>query len=428
MITHENHSIDLDIEYWQITSDMELEFHGSTKDESERQSILIPGLSIKSISIIGSHQITICTKGGGILFLTHLCDTSEADCQQLLNQVNMLIHGNEVDATGILLLQGTKRSREFYGSLVAGIASKVVSVAKDVVNDYARIHEGDSSHNQERAGCNNPEEILTEIDAMVGLHQVKREVRSLVNRLRINEHRKREGLRVSGITNHMVFVGGPGTGKTTMARKIASIYNSLGLLSKGHMIEADRSSMVGGFLGQTAIKTTDLLNRAKGGVLFIDEAYTLKPASTNADEDMYGQEAIDTLLKFMEDNRDDLIVIVAGYEHLMEVFLDSNPGIRSRFNKVLHFQDYTAPELLMIFNELAESSHFTTNNAQDAALRLFEEIVTSKNQSFGNGRAVRNIFEKCIASQADRLASFSNPSRQQLQEITPEDIDSVYLK
>ena len=262
--------------------------------------------------------------------------------------------------------------------------------------------------------------IIDEVNSLIGLDGIKSEISDMINLLRVQQLRKQSGLATPDISKHMVFYGNPGTGKTTIARKIAAIYRSLCILSKGHLVEADRSSLVAGYLGQTAIKTKQVLESALGGILFIDEAYTL---SQGGEQDQYGQEAIDTILKFMEDNRDDLIVVVAGYETRMAAFIDSNPGLKSRFSKYFRFPDYSSAELSAIFADFAKQSNYHLTPSFASTLNRICELMTiRKSVNFGNGRTIRNLFEKCMSNQANRVVLISNPSHNQLVELVAEDL------
>ena len=239
------------------------------------------------------------------------------------------------------------------------------------------------------------------LEELVGLESVKKDVLELSSLMKMQVRRKRENLPEVPVSLHLVFAGNPGTGKTTIARILAEIYRDIGVLSKGQLVEVDRSGLVAGYVGQTAIKTREKIEEAKGGILFIDEAYTLSRG-----ENDFGQEAIDTVLKAMEDMRDDFIVIVAGYTELMEGFIDSNPGLESRFNKYIFFPDYTADELIRIFSSMCKKYGYElTEDAKpilEEKIRLMEE---NKGENFANARDVRNLFEKIVTNQAKRLAS-----------------------
>ena len=260
------------------------------------------------------------------------------------------------------------------------------------------------------------EDLLAELDTYIGLAVVKQEVRDLINMVQVYKLREQHGLPTTDMSLHMVFTGNPGTGKTMMARMMARIYRSLGILSKGQLVEVDRSGLVAGYVGQTALKTQKVIEKAMGGVLFIDEAYALNGKSEND----FGQEAIDTILKAMEDHRDDLVVIVAGYTELMDRFIHSNPGLESRFNRFLLFEDYTPEEMFEIFKMRCGKGYVLAPEAEPLVRDYIAE--ESADPSFGNARGVRNLFEHILVAQNNRLAKLPTVTREDLMTITPDDV------
>ena len=264
------------------------------------------------------------------------------------------------------------------------------------------------------------DEVLAELNSYVGLASVKEEVESLVNLIKVQKMRRDMGIKTTEISNHMVFMGNPGTGKTTVARIVSKIYHGLGVLPTNKYVEVDRGGLVCGYVGQTATRTQEVVEEAMGGVLFIDEAYSL---TVNKGENDFGQEAVDTLLKAMEDHRDDLVVIVAGYTGPMNEFLASNPGLRSRFNKFLYFEDYTPDELVEILEGMASKKQYElTPSAKKEALRYFTDRVAKHEENFANAREARNYLEKAITNQAGRVVKLNKPTKKDLMSLLKEDL------
>lgn len=262
-----------------------------------------------------------------------------------------------------------------------------------------------------------------ELNELIGLEPVKAEVRTLANFVKVQRKREEQGLKNPNMSYHLVFTGSPGTGKTTVARIVARIYKDLGILKKGHLVETDRAGLIGQYVGQTAPKVNAVCNSALDGVLFIDEAYSLTQSDSPND---YGAEAVSTLLKRMEDNRDRLVVIVAGYPNEMKKFIETNPGLQSRFNRYINFPDYSAEELTRIFQLYMKKNEYTMGAEATRYLRSsLENVVQHKDRNFGNARFVRNVFEKVIECQANRLSLKRNPSKQELTEITLDDLKKV---
>lgn len=296
---------------------------------------------------------------------------------------------------------------------------------KEPVSQHSAEEQQESPTVQEAAQEEEPkesiEDLKAELQSYVGLDQIKDEVQDLMNLVTIYQMRRQHDLPVADLSLHMVFSGNPGTGKTMIARLMARIYRTLGILEGGQLVEVDRSQLVAGYVGQTATKTMEVLEKARGGVLFIDEAYTL---SRGGGQD-FGQEAIDTILKYMEDHRDEIVVIVAGYEELMDDFVHSNPGLESRFNRFLHFPDYTGEELMEIFQMRCKKNCYVLAEDAKAALQNYLQNIQQVNQTFGNARGVRNLFEKVLVQQANRLAAVESVTRESLMELTLADVQDA---
>lgn len=263
------------------------------------------------------------------------------------------------------------------------------------------------------------DQALAQLDELVGLEPVKAEVRRFANFVQVNQKRKEQGLKTASITYHMVFSGNPGTGKTTVARIMADIYRTLGIVKNGHLVECDRGGLIAEYVGQTAIKTGNVIDFALDGVLFIDEAYAITDDGSRG----YGPECIATLLKRMEDDRDRLVVIIAGYTDEMKAFIESNPGLKSRFNHYIDFPDYSPEELAQIFRNNATKNQYILSPEADARLLPYIRQATAhRDRLFGNARWVRNLLDAAMVRQADRLSSLENPTREQLMTLLPEDI------
>lgn len=275
----------------------------------------------------------------------------------------------------------------------------------------------------ENSGNGSLESLVEELNLLIGLDAVKQEIHSLVNYVKIQKARTEAGLKSSAMSYHLVFTGNPGTGKTTVARIVAQIYKHLGLLSKGHLVETDRSGLIAEYSGQTAVKVNRVVDSALNGILFIDEAYSL----VGENKDDFGKEAVATLIKRMEDNRDKLVLIIAGYTNEMKKFIETNPGFKSRFNKYVEFPDYTPDEMMAIFNSQSTKLDFSLSNEADTKLQqLISQAYNQRDKTFGNGRFVRNLFEKTVERQANRIAASAELTRELLTTITIEDIPDKF--
>ena len=260
---------------------------------------------------------------------------------------------------------------------------------------------------------------MEELNELIGLEDIKKDVKELVSFMKIQKLRAEKGSKSVPVSLHRVFTGNPGTGKTTIARILARLYKEIGVLSKGQLVEVDRSGLVAGYVGQTAVKTQAKIQEALGGILFIDEAYALAKEGND-----YGQEAIDTILKAMEDHRDDFVVIVAGYTDLMETFINSNPGLKSRFNKYIEFKDYTQEELYQIFMLSCKKYGYTLTEEADKALRaIILHKVLYKDENFANAREMRNLFEAVVTNQATRISEQEDVSDELLNTLEKADFE-----
>ena len=317
----------------------------------------------------------------------------------------------------------SRMGRDFWGAPQPPTPPAAPSAPEGPANAPAKEKAAESAASETAADAPAPEaieDLLAELDGYIGLDAIKKEVRSLINLVKVHQLRRENDLPNTELSLHMVFSGNPGTGKTTIARLMSRVYHSLGILSRGQLVETDRSGLVAGYVGQTAIKTRKVIDSALGGVLFIDEAYAL-----NGEGSDFGQEAIDTLLKAMEDHRDDLVVIVAGYDGLMETFIHSNPGLESRFNRFLHFDDYTLDEMERIFEMQCRKGCYVLDAAAKEPLRALICRENDSGVSFGNGRGVRNLFEQILVQQANRLAAAESVTRDDLVRLTAADVAAV---
>lgn len=316
------------------------------------------------------------------------------------------------DSAGVKKGKAGLRPEDFVTSAEPGFADKnpPAAAASGTAGTEAKI--------EEAAETPKLDELLEQLEALVGLDEVKKEVKSMINLVKVRRLRQENGLPVPPMSLHMVFMGNPGTGKTTVARLIGGLYAAIGALPKGQLVEVDRSGLVAGFVGQTALKTKEVIDSAMGGVLFIDEAYALAEGGEND----FGGEAIDTILKAMEDHREELVVIAAGYTGPMEKFLHANPGLESRFNKYIFFPDYKGEELYAIFRSQVERGGYRlAEDAEEFAREYFDRLYARRDENFGNGRDVRNQFEDMILRHANRVAAMEAPDKEALMLLKKED-------
>ncbi len=333
---------------------------------------------------------------------------------------------NDNDVTNLTL----KPAGSYLNSLsdfadLLGTIEKADTAAKELLKETSGAHDGSATKPTAEKAPDKPsiDKLLLQLDALVGLSKIKANVKSLINLVKVRKLREENSLSVPPMSLHMVFMGNPGTGKTTVARILSELYCAIGVLTKGHVVEVDRSGLVAGFVGQTAIKTGDAIKSALGGILFIDEAYAL--VSKDATND-FGHEAVETLLKSMEDHRHDFIVIVAGYEELMEGFITSNPGLASRFNRYFLFEDYSSDELLTIFDGMcSKNEYMLDNDAKIYAAEHFRTIYETRDENFGNARDVRNFFEDVVSVHSDRVSCIEKPTRDDLMTVSKDDLEKA---
>lgn len=311
-----------------------------------------------------------------------------------------------------MLKQYKNKNAQFSGKIRSSINVENINAGKNIPKFNEKGEKEESL-----------DDLLSELNDLIGLQMVKNDVNSLIHLQEIKRMRIARGLKEIPVSNHLVFYGNPGTGKTTVARLLARIYHVMGILSKGQFVEVDRSGLVAGYVGQNALKVQEVVEKALGGILFIDEAYALTYSESKND---YGQEVIDTLLKAMEDHRDDFIVIVAGYPELMAQFVDSNPGLRSRFNKYINFEDYNVDELGQIFKVMCKKSgYYATEDVINYAISIFEKKYKNRGKNFANAREVRNFFEKAMLNQANRLYYVENPTDEDLCTFELDDVQNI---
>ena len=344
-------------------------------------------------------------------------DTVTRSDGRIVDCAKLIIENN--DKAAILLCKYIDKATEYKNSQI----TKIAILTKDaLISFYGHKELSNICSVEPELDENNYslEDLMGQLNSLIGLEKVKSKVSDLIDFQKIQMLRKAKGLHSPRNTMHLAFTGNPGTGKTTVARIVGRIYKKIGLLSKGHFMEVSRTDLIAGYQGQTALKVKDVIDKAKGGVLFIDEAYSI---TENDHSDSYGRECLTELTKALEDYREDLVVIVAGYSELMKQFFDSNPGLKSRFNTFIEFDDYNSEELMQILCSMSEKEDYiVTDRAKKILSQLITDATGSKDNEFANGRYIRNIFESMLMNHARRVAKMESPTINDLKELTENDI------
>ncbi len=344
-------------------------------------------------------------------------DTVTQSNGRIVDCAKSIIDNNNKAA--ILLCKYIDKATEYKNSQITKIA---ISTKDALISFYGHKELSNICSDELEKDDNNYslEDLMGQLNSLIGLEKVKSKVNDLIDFQKIQILRKAKGLHSPKNTMHLAFTGNPGTGKTTVARIVGRIYKKIGLLSKGHFMEVSRTDLIAGYQGQTALKVKDVIDKAKGGVLFIDEAYSI---TENDHSDSYGRECLTELTKALEDYREDLVVIVAGYSEPMKQFFDSNPGIKSRFNTFIEFDDYNSEELMRILSSMSEKEDYiVTERAKTILSQLIIDALGSKDDEFANGRFIRNIFESMLMNHARRVAKIELPTINDLKELTENDI------
>lgn len=342
-------------------------------------------------------------------------------CGEITKLTTMIVEGNGQTATVTLLKKISKIINNPNCKIEVKHAAQLVNTSLIEFYGYLTIRDICKPTPKTEEDTRTLQDLLNELNALVGLEKVKNKVHDLIIYQKVQKMREAKNLHSAKNTLHLAFTGNPGTGKTTVARIIGRIYKQIGLLSKGHFIEASRTDLIAGYQGQTALKVKQVIEQAKGGVLFIDEAYSI---TENDHSDSYGRECLTELTKALEDYRDDLVVIVAGYTEPMNKFFESNPGLKSRFNTFIEFDDYNANELVQILISMCKKNDYILDRQVEGKIHsYFEQQILSKDKNFANGRLARNLYDDLVMNHARRVITIDNPTRESLSTITSADFN-----